>query len=231
MTYMKDAPVITIDGPSGSGKGTITQRLAKYLGWHILDSGALYRLTALSITNRNIDPEDVSAAAKMADNLDVKFEVVAENEPVAVFLDGQNVTNAIRTEECGAVASKIAAYPEVREALLQRQRNFQQPPGLVADGRDMGTIVFPKAKCKIYLTATAEERAQRRHIQLKQQGQSVRISHLLKEIRDRDYRDMSRDHAPLCPAEDAITIDTSGLSIDLVLDKVVEIWSKKVGKK
>ena len=224
---LSEPPVITIDGPSGSGKGTIAKQVAAALGWGILDSGALYRLTALSAVKQGVDLDDVEGVAKVAENLDVEFKPGQEDQPVSVILMGEDVTQEIRTESCGDKASQIAPHKAVRQALLQRQRIFRQPPGLVADGRDMGTVVFPDAPCKIYLTASAEVRAQRRYEQLMQQGQSVKIAHLLSEIKARDDRDMNRDNAPLRPADDAVTLDTSGLPIEEVLREVLQIWSSK----
>ncbi len=215
------APVIAVDGPGGSGKGTITQMLAKKLGWHLLDSGALYRLTALAAERQNVSLEDEAALVSVAASLDVAFEPTPEGEPVKVILAGVDVTADIRTETCGNNASKIAVMQPVRDALLQRQRDFQQKPGLVADGRDMGTVVFPDAPVKIFLTASAEERAQRRFSQLKAAGVDVSIDALLEEIRVRDERDMNRSAAPLKPADDAQVIDSTGLSIQEVLDRCV----------
>lgn len=213
------APVIAVDGPGGSGKGTVTQMLAKKLGWHLLDSGALYRLTALAATHQNVSLDDEAELIRVAASLDVAFEPTPEGEPVKVILAGEDVTGDIRTETCGNNASKIAVMQPVRDALLQRQRDFQQKPGLVADGRDMGTVVFPAAPVKIFLTASAEERARRRFSQLKAAGVDVSIDAVLEEIRVRDERDMNRSAAPLKPADDAQVIDSTGLSIQEVLDR------------
>lgn len=215
------APVITIDGPSGAGKGTITQLLARRLDWHLLDSGALYRLTALSAMRQNVDFTDEQALAAVARALDVRFEPQPGDEPARVILDEDDVTGEIRTETCGDKASQVAVLPAVREALLQRQRDFRQAPGLVADGRDMGTVVFPDAEHKIFLTASAEERAQRRYHQLLEQGQDVKLRALVAEIEARDERDRNRTTAPLKPADDAQVIDTTGFSVEEVLHRVL----------
>jgi cytidylate kinase len=220
-------PVITIDGPSGVGKGSIAQMVARKLGWHLLDSGALYRLTALAAERGGIDPGDQDAVAGAARELPVTFVAGEPGEPVAVLLNGEDVTRQIRTESCGKNASTVAVYPAVRQALLSRQRDFRQLPGLVADGRDMGTVIFPDAPCKIYLQASAEVRARRRYEQLKRQGESVKIPHLLKEIEDRDARDMGRAEAPLRPADDAVIVDTSEMSLEDVLSAVIDIWLEK----
>ncbi|MGI9236615.1 MAG: (d)CMP kinase [Woeseiaceae bacterium] len=222
----KAIPVIAIDGPSGSGKGTIARRVAKALGWHLLDSGALYRLVALSAEKSGISLDDVKGLAVLASGLDVNFDST-EDGSERIWLDGEDVTAAIRTEETGAGASTVAVIPAVRKALLGRQRAFQQSPGLVADGRDMGTHVFAEAPLKIYLTASAEERARRRHKQLKDKGMDVSLAALSRDIEDRDRRDTERSVAPLRPAEDARILDSSGQSIEAVtrtiLDWVTEL--------
>lgn len=219
-------PVVTVDGPGGSGKGTVTQMLARRLGWHLLDSGALYRLTALAATRQQVALDDESGLVAVARSLDVAFRPTPAGEPVRVILAGEDVTSEIRTEQCGNGASLVAVIQSVRDALLQRQRDFRQAPGLVADGRDMGTVVFPDAPVKVFLTASAEERAQRRHLQLKESGVDVNIAHLLDEIRARDERDMNREAAPLKPADDAQVIDSTGLSIEEVLSKVLALVSR-----
>lgn len=215
-------PVITIDGPSGSGKGTIGQLLAKTLGWHFLDSGAVYRVLALAAEQQNIALTDPNALASLALLLDLKFVEAKIGYPPRVILSGQDVTDAIRTESCGNITSKISVFPQVRTALLERQRVFRQMPGLVADGRDMGTVVFPDANPKIFLIASAVERAQRRYLQLKGQGINVSLDALHDELVERDKRDQERAIAPLKPAVDAVVVDTTGLSIDAVIQKIMD---------
>lgn len=219
---MASVPVITVDGPSGSGKGTVCSLLARRLGWHLLDSGALYRLTALAATRRNIALTDEIAVAEVASRLDVRFIAAQEGmHGQKILLDGEEVGDELRTEEAGAGASQVAALPAVRAALLQRQRDFQQAPGLIADGRDMGTVVFPEAGLKIFLTASAEERAQRRYLQLKDKVAGATLSRLLEEIRERDLRDTQRAVAPLKPAPDALVLDSTSLSIEEVLESIL----------
>jgi len=216
------APVITIDGPSGSGKGTVSRRIAARLGWHLLDSGALYRLVALAGQRAGLVAGDEAAHARLAANMVVTFgESPSGEEQVLLGTGADDVTAAIRTEEAGQGASRVAVWPAVRDALLQRQRRFAQPPGLVADGRDMGTIVFPGAALKIFLTATPEERARRRHNQLKDKGSGASLAALSLEIAERDRRDSTRAVAPLVPAADAVTVDSTGLTIDEVVDRIM----------
>jgi len=227
------APVICLDGPSGVGKGTICLAIAKKLGWHILDSGSLYRITALQVSRYfsgvNVDSIKDSQLADIANNLAVTYS--EENFELVILLDGENVTQLIRNEDIGDKASKIAAIPSVREALLARQRAFLQPPGLIADGRDMGTVVFPDAELKIYLTATAEERAQRRYKQLKDKEIDVNLADLVEELRQRDERDMNRQAAPLKPASDAIIIDTTKLNIKQVTDEVMYWVEQRISQR
>ena len=218
-------PVLTVDGPSGSGKGTLSRIVAHHAGWHLLDSGALYRLVALAGRKRGLDQDDIQGHARLAAAMDVTFGVGQEAE--RVLLEGQDVTDAIRTEEAGQGASRVAAWPLVRDALLERQRAFAEPPGLVADGRDMGTVVFPVAALKIFLTASAEERVLRRYNQLKEKGSSASLSGLSREIAERDARDCIRAVAPLVPAHDAEVIDSTGLSIGEVAARVIELGRRR----
>jgi cytidylate kinase len=220
------APVVTIDGPSGSGKGTISRAVAQRVGWHLLDSGALYRLVALAGAERGLDRADIDGHARLAATMQVAFGV-GPGGGERVTLDGRDVTRAIRTEMAGQGASRVAAWPAVRTALLERQRAFARPPGLVADGRDMGTIVFPQARLKIYLTASAAERALRRYKQLKEKGSGVSLSDLSREITERDARDSTRAVAPLMPAPDADVIDSTGLSIEEVVARVLELGARR----
>ncbi|MDO8696027.1 MAG: (d)CMP kinase [Pseudomonas sp.] len=215
------APVITIDGPSGSGKGTIAGLVARKLGWCLLDSGALYRLLAFAARNHGVDLTNEEALKLLAAHLDVQFVAAGEGHDQQIILEGEDVTQAIRNEQVGAGASQVAALPVVREALLQRQQAFREMPGLVADGRDMGTVVFPDAPLKIFLTASADERARRRYLQLKAKGDDVSLSSLLEEIRARDERDTQRAVAPLKPAVDAIQLDSTELSIEQVLERIL----------
>ncbi len=223
-------PVLTVDGPSGSGKGTIVQRVAQKLGWHMLDSGALYRLVAYGADKNAISLDDEAAVAAYAAQLDVQFTLVdaADNtQELQIVLEGEVVGPQLRTETTGNAASRVAAMPQVREALLQRQRDFRQPPGLVADGRDMGTTVFPDAEVKIFLTASAEERAQRRYKQLMEKGISANLAALLRDINERDERDSQRTASPLKPAADAVIIDTSDLTIDQVVEQVLALCENR----
>lgn len=212
-------PVITIDGPGGSGKGTIAGLLAKRLGWNLLDSGALYRLLAFAARNHGVDYTNEETLTRLAAHLDVQF-VAGDDGEQHIVLEGEDVTRSIRGEEIGAGASQVAALPAVRDALLERQRAFREAPGLVADGRDMGTVVFDDAELKVYLTASSQERAERRHKQLLQKGQPASLASLLDEIVARDERDMNRSVAPLKPADDAILIDSTSMSIEEVLERV-----------
>jgi len=217
----KAIPVIAIDGPSASGKGTIAQAVARKLGFHYLDSGALYRLVALAAVKEATRLDDEAALARRARHLHVSFE------GGDIFLFGQNVTDTIRSEECGVGASRVAALPAVRDALLARQRAFREAPGLVADGRDMGTVVFPDAMLKVFLTASAEARAERRHKQLKEKGIDANIRTLLQELRERDARDSARSVAPLRMAADARELDSTGIGIDEVVCQVLE-WHRQI---
>jgi CMP/dCMP kinase len=220
------APLLTIDGPSGSGKGTIARQVAERLGWHLLDSGALYRLVALAAQNEGVSLENEGICARIAQDLDVRFGADAQGEE-QIWLSGREVSAEIRTERAGDGASKVAALPAVRAALVGRQRAFAQAPGLVADGRDMGTVIFPEAALKIFLTASAEERARRRYKQLKDKGLGANLAALSLEIAERDRRDASRPIAPLRPADDAQIIDSTSMSIDAVVTRVLELAAQR----
>lgn len=217
-------PLITIDGPSGAGKGTLASLLAARLGYHLLDSGAIYRVLAVAAQKKTIGFDDPQALALLANNLPVVF--THKNDKRMILLEGEDVSLSIRTEIVGANASKVAALPLVREALLQRQRAFLEAPGLIADGRDMGTVVFPKAPLKLFLTASAEERAKRRFEQLKAAGENVTLSSLIEEIKARDERDTHRAVAPLVPAADAIMIDSTNIDINQVFERVLSEIAK-----
>lgn len=214
--------LITIDGPSASGKGTVSTLVAKALGWDVLDSGALYRISAYATQSKQIDPENAAAIAEVVRQLDIKFQ---NGE---VWVDGVEVSDILRQESTGKMASKIAAYPELRTALLDRQRNFiHDVPGLVGDGRDMGTVIFPNAPLKIFLIADVNERAQRRYKQLVDKGVAASFEEILADLKRRDEQDMNRTVAPLKPAEDAIVIDSSYMSIQEVVDSILQEWAKQ----
>ncbi|MFB9133721.1 (d)CMP kinase [Vibrio sp. AK197] len=219
-------PVITVDGPSGAGKGTLCMLLAKQLNFNLLDSGAIYRVLALAALHHGVDVESEDALVPLATHLDVQF--IAEGDLVKVILEGEDVSGELRKEETGMAASKVAAFPRVREALLRRQRAFADGQGLVADGRDMGTIVFPEAQAKIFLDASAEERAARRMKQLQDKGLDVKFDALLSEIQERDDRDRNRPVAPLRPADDALVLDSTSLSIDEVVVQALQYIESKL---
>ncbi len=223
---MNTIPVITIDGPSGSGKGTIARLLAKKLGWHYLESGALYRVLAYSVIQNKIDLNDTQRLVTLAKELPVKFD--SEDESRTLWC-GYDITDSIHTESCGNLASKIAAIPDVRDALLSRQRVFCAPPGLVTDGRDMGTVVFPQSNLKIFIVADRTERARRRYMQLKEKGNNVSLENILSELTERDYRDEHRTVSPLKPAQDAILLDTTHLNIEQTFDQVMVFVQKAFG--
>ena len=213
-------PVLTIDGPSGAGKGTVSRAVAKKLGWHYLDSGSIYRSLAISALDKQVDLTDEQAVTQVAENMQLSFECADE---LVVKLDEVDITTRLPTEEVGAVASKIAAYPAVRQILLQKQKDFKQFPGLVADGRDMGTVVFADADIKVFLTASAQERGERRFKQLKEKGIDANLGKITAEIELRDRRDSERKTAPLIPAEDAFYLDSSDLTIDEVINQVITL--------
>ena len=217
---MNKVPVLTIDGPSGSGKGTVSRAAARALGWALLDSGALYRLVALAGRQSGVSLDDGPGLARLAERLDLNFGSDTAGEEL-VWLDGREVTGSIRTEEAGNDASKVASLPVVRAALLERQRRFAVPPGLVADGRDMGTVVFPQAEVKIFLTASAAERAARRYKQLKEKGVAATLAALSLEIAERDRRDTNRAISPLVASADAVLLDTTGMSVHQVVERVL----------
>ena len=226
MPAVPGVPILTIDGPSGAGKGTVARAIAARLGWRLLDSGALYRVAALAALRAGIPLDDEERVARLTEDLDVEFAEIDGRE--RVLLDGEDVTTELRTEQCGEAASKVAALPAVRRALLARQRAFIAPPGLVADGRDMGTGVFPEAVLKVFLTATPEERARRRYKQLKDKGISVSLRDLSREIAQRDERDANRPVAPLVPAHDARIIDSTHMSPEEVTERILH-WLREAG--
>ncbi|MEM7765312.1 MAG: (d)CMP kinase [Pseudomonadota bacterium] len=225
---MNNALIITVDGPSGSGKGTVSRRLAAVLGWHLLDSGALYRLTALAANRAGIALDHEDELAQIARNLDVEFDQTPDGEE-RILYKKQDVTRDIRSESCGEDASRVAVFPSVRDALVQAQRDFSRPPGLIADGRDMGTRIFVDAPLKVFLTASAAERAARRHKQLKDNDIDVSLAALLRDIEQRDHRDASRAVAPLVAAEDAITIDSTHLDADAVVSEILALKNARLG--
>ena len=213
-------PVLTIDGPSGAGKGTVSRRVAKQLGWYYLDSGSIYRSLAIALLQKNVALTNVDDIVAVALTMQLEFEC---GDELMVILNGENITSQLGTETTGSVASTVAAIPEVRQVLLQKQKKFKKPPGLVADGRDMGTVVFPDAQIKVFLTASADERAKRRYKQLIEKGIDVNIQKITSEIEERDRRDMERSTAPLVPASDAHYIDSSVMTIDEVISQVLSL--------
>ena len=219
-------PVLTIDGPSGSGKGTVSRAVAQKLGWHFLDSGAIYRSLAIAVLRAGIPVENVDEIVALAENMDLSFTT---DDPPEVLLNGQDIAGEIGSETCGNAASRIAAFGPVRQALLEKQRSFRRPPGLVADGRDMGTVVFQDAGYKVFLTASAEVRALRRYKQLNDKGLDVNLINLTREIEERDRRDLERKEAPLVMAKDAVRIDSSDLDIHQVIERVFGVVASPAG--
>ena len=216
-------PVLTLDGPSGVGKGTVASIIAQTLDWHLLDSGAIYRAFAIAVRNRNIKINDIDGLLRLAGELDLRFELAPNQQSLKVYLDNVEVSTELRTEKTAELASKLAMIGRLRKLLLIKQQKFKRPPGLVADGRDMGTVVFPDAPFKVFLTAGVEERAKRRLKQLQETGIAGNISHTLAEVQKRDERDANRQHSPLRPAKDALVIDTTNLSINEVIIKVMAL--------
>jgi cytidylate kinase len=225
----KKIPIITLDGPSGTGKGTLCHLLAKHLKWNMLDSGAIYRVLAFAARKNGLEAQDKEKLIPLALSLNLRFESSDDNE-TKVILDEENISNEIRNEQCGQDASTIAAIHEIRAALLERQRSFAQAPGLVTDGRDMGTVVFPDAVLKVFLYADEEERAQRRYLQLKEKQINVSLAQVVEDLAKRDTRDTARTHAPLRPAEDAIKIDTTSLSIVQVFNNVLDLIDDRLNR-
>ena len=217
------APVLTIDGPSGSGKGTISWLVAEHLGWRLLDSGALYRAVGYAAGAAGLDLSDAEAVTRCAETTKIQFRAAPDGGETRVIVNGHDATDELRTETAGAAASAIASVPSVRQALVALQLSFRKAPGLVADGRDMGTVIFPDARFKVFLTASAAERAKRRYKQLKEKGLSVTLASLQSEIEARDARDASRAVAPLKPAQDAVLVDTTGMGIEDVVAKVLAV--------
>ena len=216
-------PVLTLDGPSGVGKGTVASIIAQKLDWHLLDSGAIYRAFAIVARDNDIKIDDIDGLLKLANNFDISFKLNSNHEPLNVYLNNVEVSSELRTEKTAALASQFAKIESLRKVLLVKQRQFKKLPGLVADGRDMGTVVFPDAPFKVFLTAEVEERAKRRLKQLQESGIAGNISHTLAEVQKRDERDVNRQHSPLKPAKDALVIDTTNLTINEVITKVMAL--------